>query len=195
MKLDNLDHPLKFIFKEREIWTVIIFYDGDIGIFGFGYILDRFFVFCAGNLWSFSFGVLRGLLSFFSIWFPVFVKSTNGFADLICDVVWVFSFLGSGFSSVWAEIMRLHWSRIIAKPMYASLFTSCTRPIRVLTTGMWRLIKRFWRFCKRFSVLINFFRGFAVLHDFLNGFAVSNAELSVSLLCVLFIRIIILITI
>ena len=165
-----------------------------MGALGFSVlaILDRFFVFCAGNLWSFGFGVLRGLLIFFTIWFPVFVKSTNGFADLICDVVWVFSFLGSGFSSVWAEIMRLHWSRIIAKAMYASLFTTCTRPIRVLITGMWRLIKRF---CKRFSVLINFFRGFAVLHDFLNGFAVSNAELSVSLLCVLFIRIIILITI
>ena len=157
MKLDNLDHPLKFIFKEREIWTVIMFYDGSIGIFGFGYILDRFFVFCTWNLWSFGFGVLRGLLIFFSIWFPVFVKSTNGFADLICDVVWVFSFLGSGFSSVWAEIMRLHWSRIIAKPLYASLVTDCTRPIRVLITGMWRLIKRFWRFCKRFSVLIIFF--------------------------------------
>ena len=74
MKLDNLDHPLKFIFKEREIWTVIMFYDGSTGIFGFGYILDRFFVFCVGNLWSFGLGVLRGLLFFFSIWFPVFVK-------------------------------------------------------------------------------------------------------------------------
>ena len=74
MKLDNLEHPLKFIFKEREIWTVIMFYDGSIGIFGSGYILDRFFVFCVGNLWSFGLGVLRGLLIFFSIWFPVFVK-------------------------------------------------------------------------------------------------------------------------
>ena len=42
MKLDNLDHPLKFIFKEREIWTVIMFYDGSIGIFGFGYFRSVF---------------------------------------------------------------------------------------------------------------------------------------------------------
>ena len=121
----------------------------------------------------FRFWCTSWFADFFSIWFPVFVKNTNGFADLICDVVWVFSFLGSGFSSVWAEIMRLHWSRIMLKPMYASLVTDCTRPIRVLITGMWRLIKRFWRFCKRFSVLINIFlrfRGFAWFRQRFCGF-------------------------
>ena len=46
------------------------------------------------------------------------VKNTNGFSDLISDAVFGFSYLtylGSGFSSIWAAITRLHWSRIAAK--------------------------------------------------------------------------------
>ena len=55
---------------------------------------------------------------FFSIWFSLFAKNTNGFSDLITDVVFGFSYLtylGSSFSSIWAAITRLHWSRIAAK--------------------------------------------------------------------------------
>ena len=38
-------------------------------------------------------------------------KNTNGFSDLISDAVFGFSYLtylGSGFSSIWAAITRLH---------------------------------------------------------------------------------------
>ena len=57
-------------------------------------------------------------IPFFSIWFSVFAKNTSGFSDLIPDAVFDFSYLtylGSGFSSIWAAITRLHWSRIAAK--------------------------------------------------------------------------------
>ena len=40
---------------------------------------------------------------FFSIWFSLFAKNTNGFSDLITDVVFGFSYLtylGSSFSSI-----------------------------------------------------------------------------------------------
>ena len=61
----------------------------------------------------FSFGVHCGLriFSFFSIWFSVFAKNTNGFSDLISDAVFGFSYLtylGSGFSTIYAVITRLH---------------------------------------------------------------------------------------
>ena len=55
---------------------------------------------------------------FFSIWFLVFAKNTNGFSDLITVAVFGFSsltYLGSGFSSLWATITRLHWSWIATK--------------------------------------------------------------------------------
>ena len=59
-----------------------------------------------------------GFSGFFSIWFSVFAKNTNGFLDLISDAVFGFSYLtylGSGFSSIWAAITRHHWSRIATK--------------------------------------------------------------------------------
>ena len=46
------------------------------------------------------------------------MKNTNGFSDLISDAVFGFSYLtyfGSGSSSIWAAILRLHWSRTAAK--------------------------------------------------------------------------------
>ena len=55
---------------------------------------------------------------FLSIWFSVFAKNTNGFSDLISGAVFGFSYLtylGSGFSTIYAVITRLHWSRIAAK--------------------------------------------------------------------------------
>ena len=54
---------------------------------------------------------------FFNIWFSVFAKNTKGLSDLISDTVFGFSYLtylGSGFSSIWAAIMRLYWSWIAA---------------------------------------------------------------------------------
>ena len=86
--------------------------EGGIRIFSFGLFLDRFFGFCAKKLRFLGFGVH---FPFFSIWFSVFAKNINGFSDLISDAVFGFSSLtnlGSGFSSIWAAIMRLHWSRI-----------------------------------------------------------------------------------
>ena len=55
---------------------------------------------------------------FFSFWFSIFAKNTNGFSVLISDAVFGFSYLtylGSGLSSIWVAIKRLHWSRIAAK--------------------------------------------------------------------------------
>ena len=49
------------------------------------------------------------------------VKNTNGFSDLISDAVFGLSYLtylGSGFSSIWAAITHLHWSRIAAKRQF-----------------------------------------------------------------------------
>ena len=57
-------------------------------------------------------------IPFFSIWFSVFAKNTSGFSDLISDAIFDFSYLtylGSGFSTIWAVVSRLHWSRIAAK--------------------------------------------------------------------------------
>ena len=48
----------------------------------------------------------------------LFAKNTNGFTVLISDAVFGFSsltYLGPGFSSIWAAITHLHWSRIAAK--------------------------------------------------------------------------------
>lgn len=51
--------------------------------------LDRFFGCWAKKLRSFGIGVHYGLriFLFFSIWFSVFAKNTNGFSDLIPDAV------------------------------------------------------------------------------------------------------------
>ena len=96
--------------------------EGGIGIFGFAVLaifLDQLFGFCTKN---FSFSVLVfvfcSVFPFFSIWFSVFAKNTNGFSDLISDAVFGFSYLtylGSGFSTIYAVITRLHSSRIAAK--------------------------------------------------------------------------------
>ena len=45
----------------------------------------------------------------------VFIKNTDGFLDLVSEVVFSFSYLGSSFSSIWAVIKRLHWSQIAVK--------------------------------------------------------------------------------
>ena len=56
-----------------------------------------------GGIEIFGFAVLASDFPLFSIWISVFAKNTNGFSDLISDVVFCFSdltFLGSGFSSI-----------------------------------------------------------------------------------------------
>ena len=94
---------------------------------GIGFSVLRFwlffrsvFGFCAKKLRFFSFWSLLRFADFpfFSMWFSVFAKNTNWFSDLISDAVFGFSyltFLGSGFSSIWATITCLHWSRIATK--------------------------------------------------------------------------------
>ena len=69
----------------------------DFRFCGFGYFFDRFF--------GFSVLVFIAVTDFpfFSIWFSVFRKNTNGFSDLISDAVFGFSYLtylGFGFSSI-----------------------------------------------------------------------------------------------
>ena len=58
---------------------------------GFGYFLDRFFGFWAKRL-RFWCSLRFADLSFFSIWFSVFVEVTCGFSVLLCDVVFGFSY-------------------------------------------------------------------------------------------------------
>ena len=45
---------------------------------------------------------------FFSICLLVFINITSEFLDLVSDVVFGFSYLGSCFSSILAAIMHLH---------------------------------------------------------------------------------------
>ena len=79
-----------------------------IRFFGFG-------VHCSLRIFRFSasgFRFSRKIPAGFRIWYPM------QFSDLISDAVFNFSYLtylGSSFSSIWAAITRLHWSRIAAK--------------------------------------------------------------------------------
>ena len=85
----------------------------DFRFCGFGYFLARFFGFCVKKI---SVSWFWCSLRFADISF--FARNTNGFSDLISDAVFSFSYLtylGSGFSSIWAAITRLYWSRIVAK--------------------------------------------------------------------------------
>ena len=91
----------------------------DFRFCGLGYFLVSFSVFMPKtSVFRFYCSFWFVDFPFFSIWFSVFIKNTNGFSYLISDVVFCFSYLtylGSGFSSIWAAIARLHWSRIAAK--------------------------------------------------------------------------------
>ena len=85
----------------------------DFRFHSFGNFLGRFLFFVL---------VLIADFPFFKIWFSVLVKNISGFWDLVSDVVFVFSYVGSGFSSM---------------GNYASpLISNCIRLIRVLITGM-----------------------------------------------------------
>ena len=48
-----------------------------------------------------------------------------------------FLLFGSRFSSIWAENMRLHWSRIAAKSSVCSTCHHCIGSISVFITRMW----------------------------------------------------------
>ena len=77
----------------------------DFWFCSFRYFLDRFFSLCAKKLPVFRFwcSLQFADIPFFSIWFLVFTKNTNGFSDLISDAVFSFSYLpylGSSFSSI-----------------------------------------------------------------------------------------------
>ena len=63
--------------------------------------------------------------------------------DLVSDEVFGLSYLDSVSSSIQAAIMRLHWSRITAKPLYA--------PVVIYTVSDWL---GFWELgCEHLSVL------------------------------------------
>ena len=121
---------------------------------------------------SFEFSVLRfwllfrSVLVFIAVWgytvlkhlLSVFPKIANGFSDLVSDVIFDFSYFGSGSSSIWAATMILNSRETSA------CFT-CHRNVKIY---------RFWWLCMQFSVVNQFFCGFAVLDDFFYGLASSN---------------------
>ena len=74
---------------------------------------------------------------------------------MVLNEVFGFSYLDSVFSSIQAAIMRLHWSRVAAKPLYAPLVNTVSD--RLGFENWDTNIYRFWRFCIRFSVLIESF--------------------------------------
>ena len=85
-----------------------------------GFSVSQFWLFFRSV--SFFVLVLIADFPFFKIWFSVLVKNISGFWDLVSDVVFVFSYVGSGFSSM---------------GNYASpLISNCIGSIRVLITGM-----------------------------------------------------------
>ena len=69
-------------------------FEGDIGIFGFGVFLDRFFGFCAKRLRFFRFwcSLKFADFSFFSTWFSVLVENNSGFSVLLSSVIFGFSY-------------------------------------------------------------------------------------------------------
>ena len=111
-----------YIWLEADRFRVTSLRDGGIGflVLRFWPFLDRFFGFCTQKLrffgfvvhcgWrifrflTFGFRFPRKILTGFQIWYPIRFP-----------VFPYLTYLGSGFSSIWAAITRLHWSRIAAK--------------------------------------------------------------------------------
>ena len=94
----------------------------DFRVCGFGYFFYRFFV---QKLRFFGFGVLAVCgfsVFFFSIWFSVFAKNSNGFSDLISDAV-------SGRSNSHFE---LQMSRVVSRDF------RCKQTPKVWTLRAWR---------------------------------------------------------
>ena len=121
-------------------WTDRFILKGGIGIF---YIFLRS-VFVLKNLgFRIGWSLLFADFPFFSIWFSVFVKNTclmgYGFGFR-----WSFRIVLFGFRFVFdpSGIMRLHWSRIAAKPLYAPFVNTVSEWL-----GFWELG------CEHLSVL------------------------------------------
>ena len=103
-------------YDQKCVWPLTVtLTEGGIGIFSFAVLAFFRLVFPFFWLWC----LLRFAdFQFFGIWFSVFAKNTNTFLDLISDVVFGLSYLtylGSGFSSIWAAITGLHWSWIATR--------------------------------------------------------------------------------
>ena len=95
---------------------------GGIGflVLRFWPFLDRFFGFCTQKLRFFGFGVHCGwrIFRFLAFGFRFPRKILTGFQiwyPIRFPIFPYLTYLGSGFSSIWAAITRLHWSRIAAK--------------------------------------------------------------------------------
>ena len=86
------------------------------------------------------------------------------FSDLVTDMVFDVSYLGSGFPSIWATIMCPHQSWIY------SICHHFIESIRVLISGMWQfLVKTILHAVFSFDPIF-----FAVLDNFSYSFAVFN---------------------
>ena len=66
-------------------------HEGSIGIFGFGFLLDIFFLVFVPKNFGFSVLVFIAVTHFP---FSVFIKNTNEFLDLVSDVVFSFFLFG-----------------------------------------------------------------------------------------------------
>ena len=135
----------------------------DFRFCSFGSFPDRFFRFFVPKNSGFSVSVFICGFPFFSILFSIFVKNHQWVFGFSIRCGFRFFLLGSGFSSIWAAMMHLHWSRIAAKPRHAPLVTDCIESIRVLIIRIWKFIvfggfacrSQFWS--NSFAVLDGFF--------------------------------------
>ena len=100
-----------------------------------GFLVQRFWLFSRSvfrflcqNMSVFGFGVyccLR-IFHFLAFGFRFSSKNTKRFSDLVSDVAFGFSFLGSGLILIWAANVRLLRSGIAAKPLYAQFVTTAS---------------------------------------------------------------------
>ena len=161
-------------------WTDRFILKGGIGIF---YTFLRS-VFVLKNLgFRIGWSLLLADFPFFSIWFSVFVKNTClmgygfGFRWSFWIVLFGFRFLFDP-SGHYAPL-RLHWSRIAAKPLYAPLVNTVSDRL-----GFWELGYEHLSVFKVLHAVLGsdriFFCGFAVVDDFCDGFEVLNRTSHIS---------------
>ena len=122
--------------KAVEVFCQVTVGEWDFRFCGFGYFSDRFFRslcqktavfrFCRVVTVVCGFSVLKHLV--FGICKK---KKKNGFTNLVSDVIFGFSYLGSSCSSIWAAIIPL-----ILNSRETSL---CSTPLEFWITGMWNL--------------------------------------------------------
>jgi len=65
------------------------------------------------------------LADFPIIWFSIFIKNTGGFLEFVSDVVFGFSYLGSGLSSILAPplILKSHETQKLLGQMHMLLLS------------------------------------------------------------------------